>query len=115
MILMQRFQKIEIGGLRVGDLHQSVGRKTLNETETSKNYYLPTIGSTTDDTNDISLNTYLGNNGIIKYKVDTWEIPEAGGSGVTIYIISGMLLMIVPRLLNKKNQLKFQRKGIRRW
>ena len=105
----------KIGGLRVGDLHQCIGRKTLNETGTSKNYYLPTIGGTTNDTNDISLNTYLGNNGIIKYKVDTWEIPEAGGSGVAIYIISGMLLIIVPRLLNKKNQLKFQRKGKRRW
>ncbi len=98
----------KIGGLRVGDLHQSIGRKENNETNTSKNFYLPTVGGITEDTNDISLNTYLGNNGIIKYKVDTWEIPEAGGIGTAIYIVSGMLLMIIPSLLYKRNCFKFQ-------
>ena len=49
------------GGLRTGDLSQSLRQKAQNNTKTSKNYYLPTISSTSSQ--DIVVDTYLGNNG----------------------------------------------------
>ena len=104
----------KVGGLRIGDLHQNIGRKNDNLTNTSDNYFLPTVGNTEKDTRDISLNIYLGNNGVLKYKINSWKIPEAGGSGITIYLISGMVLMIVPRLFNIRKKLQYQRKGIRK-
>ena len=59
------------GGLRVGDMAQSLKSKTTNTTETAYNYYIPTIsqttGSSTDESEDvIVINSYLGNNGRIE-------------------------------------------------
>ena len=49
------------GGLRTGDLAQSLRQKTQNNTKTSKSYYLPIISSTSSS--NIVIDTYLGNNG----------------------------------------------------
>ncbi len=54
------------GGLRVGDMAQSLRPKTTNRTSTAYNYYLPTISATTGTTSNdsnIIINSYLGNNG----------------------------------------------------
>ncbi len=56
------------GGLRVGDMAQSLKPKTENTTDTAYNYYLPTISQTTESNSDASadvivINSYLGNNG----------------------------------------------------
>ncbi len=49
------------GGLRVGDLAQSLKQKSQNNTQTSRSYYLPTVSVTSD--NNIVINDFLGNNG----------------------------------------------------
>ena len=56
------------GGLRVGDMAQSVIRKTSNTTSTASNTYLPTIssnstGATSKQESNIIVDSYLGNNG----------------------------------------------------
>ncbi len=52
------------GGLRVGDMAQSLRSKSTNATSTAYNYYLPTISSSTDEEGThIVINSYLGNNG----------------------------------------------------
>ena len=57
------------GGLRVGDMAQSLRAKSSNKTGTAYNSYLPTIsrtsGSSSNDS-DVIINSYLGNNGRIE-------------------------------------------------
>lgn len=52
---------VKKGTLRVGNLSDNIGNKTNNKTQTSSNYYIPTI--TTQDDSAIVINNYLGNNG----------------------------------------------------
>ncbi len=85
----------KIGGLRIGDLHQSILKKENNITNTSKSYYLPIIA---DDPSTIGsdaiLNAYLGNNGLLTYRLDELAIPDTGGKGIAIIIIFGSLFII---------------------
>ncbi len=48
------------GGLRVGDLAQSLRQKSQNNTQTSRSYYLPTVSTSNDN---IVIDDFLGNNG----------------------------------------------------
>ncbi len=95
----------KIGGLRIGDLHQSILRKKDNKTNTSKSYYLPIIA---DDPSTIGsdaiLDAYLGNNGLLTYKIEKWEIPATGSIGTIIVILLGITLIILSSLLYKRQK-----------
>ncbi len=100
----------KIGGLRVGDLHQSVSVKDENISGTSRNYYLPIIA---DDLStegyDAILNTYLGNNGLIKYNIGKYNLPVTGGVGTILYIVIGITLIGIPIFIiyRKKYKTKY--------
>ena len=53
------------GGLRVGDMAQSLQQKTENKTNTAYNSFLPTISSSSvsGEESNIIVNVFLGNNG----------------------------------------------------
>ncbi len=95
----------KIGGLRIGDLHQSILRKQDNNTNTSKSYYLPIIADDlTTEGYDAILDAYLGNNGLLTYKIEKWEIPAAGSIGTIIIILLGITLIILSSLLYKRHK-----------
>ncbi len=100
----------KIGGLRIGDLHQSILRKKENKTGTSKSYYLPIIA---DDPSTIGsdaiLDAYLGNNGLLTYKIEKWAIPDAGSIGMIATTIIGITLIIISSLLYKKRKRGFMK------
>ena len=84
----------KIGGLRIGDLHQNIQLKSENRTATSRSYFLPVIvDDLSNEGYDAILNTYLGNNGLIKYEIVKYLLPESGGIGTIIFIISGICLL----------------------
>ena len=85
----------KIGGLRIGDLHQNIQLKTENKTNTSKSYYLPIIADdSSTEGSDAIFNVYLGNNGLLTYSKDRFELPLAGGIGVVIIYVIGISLII---------------------
>ncbi len=95
----------KIGGLRIGDLHQSILRKTDNKTGTSKSYYLPVIShANSSKGSDVILSGYLGNNGLLTYKIEKWEIPAAGSIGTIIITLLGIILIIISSLLYKRHK-----------
>ena len=99
----------KIGGLRTGDLHQSILSKTDNKTNTSKSYYLATIADTlSNEGSDAILDAYLGNNGLLTYKIEKWAIPVTGGKGVAVIIMFGLLLIIgsISLTINKYSKKK---------
>ncbi len=96
----------KIGGLRTGDLHQSILMKEENKTGTSKSYYLPVIADNlSTEGSDVILNTYLGNNGLIKYKfsINSPNTKDIVFLFIVFFIINSILLLI---LLYKKNYFK---------
>lgn len=63
------------GGIRLGDMAQSIDVKgsnigetytEANKTGTANNFFLPTISDKTSTGNNVLINVYLGNNGLIK-------------------------------------------------
>ncbi len=68
------------GGIRVGDLSQSIFKKEKNITATANNYYLPTISQNSSSEGDNQYNTivdgYLGNNGKLLIQDLSLEITK---------------------------------------
>ena len=96
----------KIGGLRTGDLHQSISLKYENKTGTSESYYLPIISGTLSSIgSDVILNTYLGNNGLIKYKfnIDGPNTKDIVTLFIIFFIINSTLLLV---LLYRKKYFK---------
>ncbi len=95
----------KIGGLRIGDLHQGIHIKEENVTETSNSYYLPIIA---DDKSragyDAVLDAYLGNNGLLIYKIEKWAIPDSGSIGRIVITLIGITLIILSSLLYKRHK-----------
>lgn len=100
----------KIGGLRVGDLHQNIIEKENNITSTSSNNQISIVAhSSGTGAKDTILCTYLGNNGVVKYKINIFELPDAGGSGTKNIIIVAFTLIlfsIVVFFLTLKRKIK---------
>ena len=101
----------KIGGLRIGDLHRSISLKDENKTDTSESYYLPVInGALSDLGSDVILNTYLGNNGLIKYKfnIKAPNTKDIVALSIIFFTINSILLLVLlyRKKFFKKN--KFQ-------
>ena len=83
------------GGIRVGDLAQSIGTKgfeigggyisgqTENKTGTAFNYYLPTVSQSSTANGDITINVYLGNNGVLTVDDSLLLVTKSVEEGVT--------------------------------
>ena len=54
------------GGIRTGDMANNRQPKTQNVTGTAYSYYLPTVSSNSGTDDNVVINNYLGNNGILK-------------------------------------------------
>ena len=101
----------KVGGLRIGDLHQSILLKEENKTDTSKSYYLPVIaGDLSTEGSDAILDTYLGNNGVIKYQLSA-KNPNTNDiirlfMIVFVCSVFGLIVLFIRKKYFKK--LKFQ-------
>ena len=74
------------GGLRTGDMAQSLLSKTANNTSTSRNVNIPVVSGSTESSN-IVIDNYLGNNGRIvipnRLLEITKEVETQGGAEKT--------------------------------
>ena len=116
----------KIGGLRIGDLHQGVQKKSENTTETSKSYYLPLIAADKSRAGyDAILNGYLGNNGVIRYRLpgtpasdedhpDEPEIviPNTGENDLILYLIICTIISLISLNIYKRKILKGKKYNI---
>ena len=101
----------KIGGLRTGDLHQSISLKSDNKTGTSKSYYLPIIADDlSTEGSDAILDTYLGNNGVIKYQLAV-KNPNTKDIAILFMIVFVFSVVALIALLYRKKyfkKIKFQ-------
>ncbi len=73
------------GGIRVGNMANSIQVKSTNPTRTSRNYYVPTISNSTKpgDQAQIVINNYLGNNGRLSISDATLMLTKEVTSSTT--------------------------------
>ncbi len=100
----------KIGGLRIGDLHQSILLKDENKTGTSTSYYLPIIADDlSTEGSDVIFDIYLGNNGLLTYKlIDNPNTNDIIIFLIIVFTINSILLLVL--FIRKKyfKKLKFQ-------
>ncbi len=94
-----------VGGLRTGDLAQKLRTKESNDTNTARNYYIPTISinSSSGSTDNVIIDIYLGNNGKLIVPYD-YNLTETGSIGATFYIILGIIFIFLSYIILRKKK-----------